>query len=89
MNFGKEIIDKLERIYFTLKVVIKVYGKLTSIINLEKGLPQGDPFFLEGYLTYASTHCSGMQKKECVVFKFLKSAAFLDGGNLSQEATLM
>ena len=89
MNFGKEIIDKLERIYFTLKVVIKVYGKQMSIISLKKGLTQGDPFFLEGYLTYVSTHCSGMQKKECVVFKFLKSAAFLDGGNLSQEATLM
>ena len=43
MNFGKEVIDKLERIYSALKVVIKVNGRLTTIINLERGLLQGDP----------------------------------------------
>ena len=43
MNFGKNVIDKLEKIYPAPKVVIKVNGKLTTIINLERGLLQGDP----------------------------------------------
>ena len=85
MNFGKEVIDKLERIYSAPKVVIKVNGKLTTIINLERGLLQGDPcsgtlfeIYLDPLFRYVEERMCGVQVSENV---FLKSAAFLDDGN--------
>ena len=85
MNFGKNIIDKLERIYSAPKVVIKVNGKLTTIINLERGLLQGDPcsgtlfeIYLDPLFRYVEERMCGVQVSEKI---FLKSAAFLDDRN--------